>query len=123
VNNDRKSTRIGAGLADLLYGKSKLALKKRKARTWPPDHVLLDCLQWILPNGKFWADKYRAVNTRAGTRRAGSFSCDIRKRQWVDFTTGKWGKGLVHLAAYVFGVPYEDARKQIALWLKARGIR
>lgn len=73
-----------------------------------------------LPDGIQRGQEYKARNPRRDDRKAGSFSVNIRTGRWADFATGDKGGDVISLAAYLYNISQNEARKSIAQMLGVR---
>lgn len=77
----------------------------------------LDCLYWLMPDGKLRGDEFCALNPTRHDNRAGSFFYNVRKHLWSDFACADKGHGLISLWGYVRNKSFADAGRELAQWL------
>ncbi len=77
----------------------------------------LDCLLWLMPDGKVRGDEFCALNSTRADRTAGSFAYNIRKHVWSDFACADKGRGIISLCGYVHNQPFVKAAHELAAWL------
>ncbi len=74
----------------------------------------LDCLHWLLPDGKLRGDEFCALNPTRRDHKAGSFAYNVRKHVWSDFASNDKGKGIIGLWRYVRNKSFKDAACELA---------
>lgn len=77
----------------------------------------LDCLLWLMPDGRLQGDEFCALNPTRADRSAGSFAYNTRKHVWSDFACADKGQGMISLWGYVRNRPFVKAAYEIAAWL------
>ena len=68
-----------------------------------------NCIQQLLPAGKYQGNEYVVKNPTRNDSKAGSFSINVITGKWSDFATGKAGNDLIGLIAYVKGISSIEA--------------
>jgi hypothetical protein len=81
----------------------------------------LDCLLWLLPDGRLHGDEFCALNPTRHDHKTGSFAYNIRKHVWSDFASNDKGRGIIDLWHYVRNQPFKDAACDLARWLGLDG--
>lgn len=74
----------------------------------------------LLPNGEARGDEWFALNPTRCDRHIGSFSINTKSWKFYDFACGEGGHGAIALYAYVKGIKYYDAAKQLQAMLEGR---
>ncbi|MCL2473720.1 MAG: toprim domain-containing protein, partial [Alphaproteobacteria bacterium] len=77
----------------------------------------LDCLLWLMPDGKLCGEEFCALNPTRADHAAGSFSYNTRKHVWSDFACADKGRGIISLWGYVRNQPFVIAAREVAAWL------
>jgi hypothetical protein len=68
-----------------------------------------NCIQQLLPAGKYQGNEYVVKNPTRNDSTARSFSINCITGKWSDFATGKAGNDLIGLIAYVKGISSIEA--------------
>ncbi len=68
-----------------------------------------NCIEQLLPAGKYQGNEYVVKNPTRNDSKAGSFSINVITGKWSDFATGKAGNDLIGLIAYVKGISNIEA--------------
>lgn len=74
----------------------------------------LDCLLWLMPDGKLRGNEFCALNPTRHDHKAGSFAYNIRKHVWSDFANNDKGKGIIGLWRYIRNQPHKEAAYELA---------
>ena len=77
----------------------------------------VDCLHWLMPDGKLRGAEFSALNPTRNDQTAGSFSYNVRKHVWSDFASNDKGRGLISLWGYVRNLSFCDAARELVQWL------
>ena len=67
-----------------------------------------------LPDGKREGVERSARNPKRDDRKPGSFKVNLRTGVWSDFSSKESGRDLIALAAYLFGLPQDEAAQRVA---------
>lgn len=81
----------------------------------------LDCLLWLMPDGKLRGDEFCALNPTRADHKAGSFAYNIRKHVWSDFACNDKGRGIIGLWGYIRKQSFVKAAHELAQWLGVGG--
>lgn len=74
----------------------------------------------LLPNGESRGDEWFALNPTRCDRHIGSFSINTKSLKFFDFATGEGGHGAIALYAYVKGLTYYKAAKELQQLLEVK---
>lgn len=74
----------------------------------------------LLPNGEARGDEWFALNPTRCDRHIGSFSINTKSWKFYDFACNEGGHGAIALYAYVKGLSYYDATKELQAMLEGK---
>lgn len=79
-----------------------------------------DLIYKLLPFGEARGDEWFALNPTRCDHRIGSFSINTKSWKFYDFATGEGGHGAIALYAYIKGMKYYDAAKELQQLLEGK---